>query len=158
MSTKATVAYGSNFHFYKEALEENFIYLELEGVSFEANYNRVMVPIPVHIWEVIRQYPGTDLSWADKTDEEADKTDEEIASYVEQKVNERRERYQQAENDQMRGLVALFGSLAYGSADTPRLEQVDSGVAYFKRLRDHQQQIKQAIEELEKTNKPPKSF
>ncbi len=113
MSTKATVAYGSNFHLYKEALDENFIYLELEGVSFEANYNRVMVPIPVHIWEVIRQYPGTDLSWSDKTDEE-------IERYVEQEVNERIERYQKAENDQQRGLIALFGSLAYGSAEIPR--------------------------------------
>jgi hypothetical protein len=90
MSTKATVAKGSNFHLYHEVLDENFIYLELEleGVSFEASYNRVMVPIPVHIWEVIRQYPGTDLSWSDKTDEE-------IARYVEQEVNERIERKKQ---------------------------------------------------------------
>lgn len=36
---------------------------------FEASYNRVMVPIPVHIWEVIRQYPGLDLSWANKSDQ-----------------------------------------------------------------------------------------
>ena len=151
MSTKATVAYGSNFHLYKEVLDENFIYLELEGVSFEANYNRVMVPIPVHIWEVIRQYPGTDLSWSDKTDEE-------IERYVEQEVNERIERYQQAENDQQRGLIALFGSLAYGSAENPRQEQIEQGIAYFKQLREHHRQIKQAIEELEKTNRAPKRF
>ena len=86
MSTKATVAYGTNFHLYKEALDENFIYLELEGVQFEASYNRVMVPIPVHIWEVIRQYQGVDLSWPDKTDEE-------IIEYVEQEVNERIKQY-----------------------------------------------------------------
>ena len=150
MSTKATVAYGSNFHLYQEVLDENFIYLELEGVSFEASYNRVMVPIPVHIWEVIRQYPGTDLSWSDKTDEE-------IARYVEQEINERIERYQKAENDQHRGLIALFGSLDYGSADTPRQEQIEQGVAHFEQLREHQQQIKQAIEELKKTNKAPTS-
>ena len=29
MSTKATVAYGKNFHFYKEVLDEDFIYLEM---------------------------------------------------------------------------------------------------------------------------------
>ncbi|AFZ51357.1 hypothetical protein [Dactylococcopsis salina] len=146
MSTKATVAHGSNFHLYKEVCDENFIYLSLEGVSFEASYNRVMVPIPVHIWEVIRQYPGTDLSWSDHTDEE-------IESYVEQEVNKRIMAYQQAENDQHRGLIALSGSLVYGSADSPRQEQLEQGVAYFKRLREHQQQIKQAIELLEKTNK-----
>lgn len=146
MSTKATVAHGSNFHLYKEVCDENFIYLSLEGVSFEASYNRVMVPIPVHIWEVIRQYPGTDLSWSDHTDEE-------IESYVEQEVDKRIMAYQQAENDQHRGLIALSGSLVYGSADSPRQEQLEQGVAYFKRLREHQQQIKQAIELLEKTNK-----
>jgi hypothetical protein len=151
MSTKATVAYGSNFHLYKEALDEDFIYLELEGVSFEANYNRVMVQIPVHIWEVIRQYPGTDLSWSDKTDEE-------IESYVEQKVNKRILRYQQAENDQRQKLIALFGSLVYGSAQNPRQEQIEQGITYFKELRKHHWQIKQAIEELEKTNRAPKRF
>ncbi len=151
MSTKATVAYSPNFHLYKEVFDENFIYLELEGVSFEAGYNRVMVPIPVHIWEVIRQYPGTDLSWSDKTDEE-------IESYVEQEVNERIRKYEQAENDQHRGLIALCGSLTYGEADSPRQEQLERGVAYFKQLREHQQQIKQAIEELNKTNKAQKGF
>jgi len=145
MSTKATVAYGPNFHLYQEGSDENFIYLSLEGVSFEATYNRVTVPIPVHIWEVIRQYSGTDLSWAEQTDEE-------IESYVEQSVNERILAYEQAENEQNRGLIALCGSLVYGTADSPRQEQLEQGVAYFKRLREHQQQIKQAIETLEKTN------
>lgn len=146
MSTKATVAYGKNFHFYREVLDDNFIYLELEGVQFEASYNRVMVPIPVHIWEVIRKYEGVDISWADKTDEE-------IIHYVEQEVDERIQQYQEAENEKSKSLIALFGSLAFGKADSPRSEQIETGVEYFKRLREHQQQIKQAIEELERTNK-----
>ena len=61
MSTKSTIAHGRNFHFYHEALDEDYVYLELEGTKFEASYNRVMVPIPVHVWEVIRRYPGSDL-------------------------------------------------------------------------------------------------
>ena len=91
MSTKVTVASGKNFHLYKEILDENFIYLEIEGVQFEASYNRVMMPIPVHIWEVIRQYEGTDLSWASKTDEE-------IVRYVEQEVDKRIKKLKEAEN------------------------------------------------------------
>ena len=71
---------------------------------------------------------------------------------MEQEVNERIRKYEQAENDQLRGLIALCGSLAYGEADSPRQEQMERGVAYFKQLREHQQQIKQAIEELNKTN------
>ena len=80
MSTKCTIAYGKNFHFYHEVLDDNFVYLQLEGVEFEASYNQITVPIPVHIWEVIRQYQGIDLSWADKTDEE-------IGDYVEKEVD-----------------------------------------------------------------------
>ncbi len=145
MSTKVTVAYGKNFHLYKEIFDENFIYLELEGVQFEASYNRVMMPIPVHIWEVIRQYEGTDLSWALRTDEE-------IVRYVEQEVDKRIQKYQQAENEKSKRLIALLGSIPYGNADTPRQQQIEKGITYFKSLREHQQQICQAIEELKQTN------
>lgn len=82
MSTKVTVAYGENFYLYQEVFDEDFIYLELEEVQFEASYNRVMMPIPIHIWEVIRKYKGIDLSWASRTDEE-------ILRYVEEEVDKR---------------------------------------------------------------------
>jgi hypothetical protein len=144
MSTKSTVAYGSNFHFYKEALDESFIYLELEGVQFEASYNRVTVPIPVHIWEVIRRYPGIDLSWAEKSDEE-------IVQYVERAVDERIREYQEAD-ERSKKLIAFFGSLVFGGADISRSEQIETGIAYFQRTREHQQQVKRAIEELERDN------
>ena len=49
MSTKSTIAHGRNFHLYHEALDEDYVYLELEGTKFEASYNRVMIPIPVHV-------------------------------------------------------------------------------------------------------------
>lgn len=146
MSTKSTVAYGKNFHLYKEALDEDFIYLELEGVQFEASYNRVMMPIPVHIWEVIRQYEGTDLSWARRTDEE-------IVQYVQQQVDQRIREYNQAEDERSKSLIALLGSIPYGMSDTPRQEQIEQGISYFYKIREHQQQIEQAIEELRKTNK-----
>ena len=61
--------------------------------------------------------------------------------------------YQEAENEKSKSLIALFGSLALGTADTPRCEQIEQGIKYFKGLREHQQQIKQASEELERTNK-----
>ncbi len=148
MSTKITVAYGDNFHLYREIFDEDYIYLEIEGVQFEASYNQVMVPIPIHIWEVIRQYQGIDLSWASRTDEE-------IIRYVEQEVDGRIEKYQQAESEKHQRLIALLGSMPYGRADTPRQQQLDQGIAHFHRLREHQQQIKQAIEQLEQANQNP---
>ncbi len=140
MSTKSTIAYGPTFHFYHEALDNNYVYLELEQVEFEAAYNRVMVPIPVHIWEVIRQYRGIDLSWAEKSDQD-------ILEYVTESVEDRMRRYEEAEAKQ-KGLISLFGSLAFGTADSPREEQIEAGIAYYQKLREHQQQVKAAIAEL----------
>ncbi len=54
MSTKTTLAYGDTFHFYQEVLDEHYVYLELQGVKYDANYNRVMVPIPVLLQEVLK--------------------------------------------------------------------------------------------------------
>jgi len=144
MSTKSTIAYGRNFHLYHEAFDEDYVYLELEGTKFEASYNRVMVPIPVHVWEVIRRYPGVDLKYADKTDVE-------IRRYVEREVDERLKRYEEADK-RSKGIVSLAGSLVFGTADQPRDRQIAAGVEYFTQVREHQRQIKQAIEELEQAN------
>src|SRR5262245_10257929 len=101
MSTKSTIAHGRNFHLYHEALDEDYVYLELEGTKFEASYNRVMIPIPVHVWEVIRRYPGIDLKYADRTDAE-------IRRYVEQEVDERLKMYEEAD-EKSKGLVSVSG-------------------------------------------------
>ena len=144
MSTKITIAHGRNFHLYQEALDEDYVHLELEGIKFEASYNRVMVPIPVHVWEVIRRYPGIDLKYADRTDTE-------IRRYVEQEVDERVKLHEEAD-ERSKGLVSLSGSLVFGTAVQPRDQQIAAGVEYFTKVREHQRQIKQAIEELEQAN------
>jgi hypothetical protein len=83
MSTKSTIVSGPTFHLYLELADgEDAVYLELDGVHYQATYNRVVVPIPVHIWEVIRAYPGVDLSWAAWSDEE-------LRAYVERRIDER---------------------------------------------------------------------
>jgi hypothetical protein len=70
MSTKCTIAHGENFHFYHEVLDDEHVYLELETTQFEAGYRRVMLPIPIHIWETIRHLGGAQLDLADKQDDE----------------------------------------------------------------------------------------
>lgn len=140
MSTKSTITYGANFHLYHEALDEDYVYLQIDGVQFEASYNRVLVPIPVHVWEFIRQFPGVDLDWADKTDAE-------IGQHVEHEVDERLEKFKMTDNGRS-GLIRFLGSMVYGTADEPREEQIEAGKRYFTKLREHQQQIRQAIEEL----------
>lgn len=125
MSTKSTLAYGDSFHFYEEVLDEHYVYLELQGVNYEAGYNRVMVPIPIHIWEVIRKHGAPDLSLVDKTDEEQQNPS---------------------------ALNNYFGSLAYGAASDPRSEQIQRGIEYYQARRRDQQEIKAAINALEAKN------
>ena len=88
-----------------------------------------MVPIPVHIWELIRRYPGIDLKYADKTDAE-------LRLHVEREVDERLTHYEEA-NERSKGLVSLAGSLPFGTADQPRDQQIAAGVEYFTKLREH---------------------
>ena len=61
MSTKCTIAHDESFHFYHEVLDDDHVYLELRTTHFEAGYGRVMIPIPIHIWETIRHLGGVRL-------------------------------------------------------------------------------------------------
>jgi len=72
---------------------------------------------------VIRHYPGIDLKYADRTDAE-------IRRYVEQEVDQRLKRYEEA-SERSKGLVSLSGSLAFGTADQPRDQQITAGIEYF---------------------------
>ena len=74
-----------------------------------------------------------------------------IRRYVEQEVNERLKMYEEAD-EKSKGLVSVSGALAFGTADQRRDQQVAAGVKYFTKVREHQRQIKQAIEELEQAN------
>ena len=146
MSTKATIAYGLTFHFVpRGARRGNFVYLEIEGAQFEASYNGVMVPIPVHIWKVIRRYPGIDLSYANKTDDE-------IQDYVEHEVDERIGEDEKA-SERAKGIASLSGSLVFGPADQTRDRQIAAGTEYFIKVREHQRQVKEAIAKLEQANR-----
>ena len=106
MSTKSTIAHGQNFHFYHEVLDDDHVYLALDTTHFEAGYGRVMVPIPIHIWETIRQLGGARLDLVDKEDED-------LLVMVEANVHQRIAEYQQAlrESPDRARFVNLFGFL-----------------------------------------------
>src|SRR5262245_24365437 len=119
MSTKSTIAHGNNFHFYHECFDDNHVYLELEGMEFEAGYNRVMVSIPIHIWETIRHLGEARLDLINHTDEY-------LLEMVEAKVDERIADYQETLRTNPKnsaGWIRLSGALLYGGSDEPREEQ-----------------------------------
>jgi hypothetical protein len=134
MSTKATIVYGKTFHFYNECLDNQHVYLELEGTHYEAGYNRVMVPIPIHIWEVIRHQGGADLSLATKTDSE-------LESLAAERVDKRIEGYAQSKENGLRRFL-------YFGADRPRDEQLAEELERLRARRKEQQEIAAAIEEI----------
>ncbi len=143
MSTKATIAYGDNFHFYHEVLDDDHVYLELDTTNFEAGYGRVMVPIPIHIWETIRHMGAARLNLVNHTDED-------LLAMVEADVDERIADYQKAlrETPDRAGLFRFFGGGTYGGADEPREQQIAQGVECFQRERQRQREVQAAIDKL----------
>lgn len=150
MSTKCTISHGENFHFYREILDDDHVYLQLDTTHFEAGYDRVMLPIPIHIWETIRHLGAARL---DLVDEE----DDGLLKMVERDVDQRIADYKQAlsESPDRAGFVALFGCLPYGTADSPREDQIRSGMEYFQRERQRQLEVKARITALRKANPKP---
>ena len=144
MSTRSTLAHGPGFHFYHDLLDRDHVYLEIEGTKVETDYGRTMVPIPMHVWEVIRRYQGIDLQLADKTDDE-------LRRYVEQELDARLAWYGQLD-ERVKRMAAIAGSVTWGFADQPRGVQLTRGLESFTHLRKHQRQVQQAITELEQLN------
>lgn len=141
MSTKSTIAHGRGFHFYHEALDEEGVYLELDDVEFEASYRRVMVRIPVDIWEVIRHTAPARLDLVDTSDEE-------LRQMVERQVDERIAEYERVKgNPRQEALVGLFGALIFGGAGESREEQIRHGLEYYTRERERQRQVVERMKE-----------
>jgi hypothetical protein len=138
MSTKCTIAHDESFHFYHEVLDDDHVYLELHTTHFEASYGRVMIPIPIHIWETIRHLGGARLDLVEKQDSD-------LLAMVEAEVDERIANYESVSGehpDQAR-FFKLLGCIPYGAADTARAEQIRKGLKYFERGR--QQRVKELI-------------
>lgn len=150
MSTKCTIAHGDNFHFYRECLDDDHMYLEIEGTNFEAGYNRVMVPIPVHIWEVIRKTQGVRLDLVGLSEDQIKARSE---TFVDERLKEVAEADEKLKGAGRKSITRFFGSLQYGNADAPRDEQVKKGIESLLAEQKHQTEIKAAIDALEAENK-----
>ena len=144
MSTKSTIACAENFHLYREVLDDDHVYLQLETTHFEAGYGRVMIPIPMHVWETIRQLGGADLDLVDRSDGD-------LLARVEKEVGERMAEYQRVARERPghADFFAILGSLVYGTADQPRAEQIQRGMNYFQLERKRQTELQARITSLQ---------
>jgi hypothetical protein len=147
MSTKCTIAHGENFHFYHEVLDDDHVYLELRTTHFEADYGRVLISLPIHIWETIRHLGGAQLDLVEKEDED-------LLAMVKAEVEERITRHDAIarQHPDRAAFAKILGSLPYGLADTPRAEQIQKGIEYFRRERQRQREVRDRIAALRTAN------
>lgn len=136
MTVKATLAYGKSFHFYREGLDNNYVYLELEDVPYDAGYRRVMVAIPIDVWEVIRPLGQARLDLIDLSDEE-------LLAIAKSTVNERINNYEKARaaDPEKADVIRFENSVIFGAADDERERQVVRGVEYYRTERERQRAI-----------------
>lgn len=136
MTIKATLAHGKNFHFYHEGLDNNYVYLELEDVLYDAGYRRIMIAIPIDVWEVIRGLGAAKLDMVNATDEE-------LRFMAENIVNVRIAEYRKAEeiSPEKASQLRLSDSVIFGAMDAPREQQVARGVEYYKTERERQREV-----------------
>ena len=142
MSTKSSIAHGSNFHLYSEIFDDAHVYLELEGVKFEASECGVKVAIPLPVWEAIRRHTPVDLTFADKTDED-------IQRLVESESEERSRKFTEAD-ERKKKVLMLSGVCIYGQPDELRELQIANGLNYYTQLRARQSKLKQDIEDMQR--------
>lgn len=114
-------------------MDENFVYLELAEVEFEASNHGVMVSIPIDVWETIRHLTIARFDLADKGDDE-------LQAMVETEVDERI-RLSEVTAKKGRGFFRVGGTGVFGSPDEPRDEQIKSGMESYQRQRRRQQEI-----------------
>lgn len=136
MTVRTTLAYGRNFHFYLQAHENNYVYLELEDVPYEAGYRRVMLALPVDVWETLRGLAATQLELVNASDAD-------LIELVTLKVGERVREYEssRASSPETADSVRFKNSIMFGLADAPREEQVERGLQYYNLERERQGSI-----------------
>jgi hypothetical protein len=136
MPVKVTLAYGKNFHFFHEALDANQVYLELEDAVFEVGYRRIMISIPIDIWETIRGLGGASLDLMNASDEE-------LAQLVEKAVNSRIAEYERVRKSdpEKAELLRFSNSIIYGPADETREHQMLKGLEYHRTERGRQREV-----------------
>lgn len=136
MPLKITIAYGRGFHFFREAQESNYVYLELEDTPFEVGYRRVMIAIPVDVWETLRGLVTVKLDLINASDAE-------LIGLVETRVNERMREYEKVRSSspEKAELIRFHDSIKFGSADEEREAQIERGISYYKLERERQRAI-----------------
>jgi hypothetical protein len=136
MTLKTTLAYGRNFHFYQEALNNNYVYLELKDIPYDVGYRRLMIAIPIDIWETIRDLGAASFDLVNSSD-----TD--LMERVVRKVDERIAGYQRiiSSTPERANMLRFENSVVFGTADETREQQIRKGMIFYKTERERQREV-----------------
>jgi hypothetical protein len=136
MPVKVTLAYGKNFHFFHEALDANQVYLELEDAVFEIGYRRIMISIPIDIWETIRNLGAASLDLINASDED-------LARIVDKAITDRITEYERVRKlEPDKGELLRFNNyVIFGTADEAREQQFMKGLEYYRMERGRQREV-----------------
>lgn len=53
MSTKSSISYGPNYHFYQEIFDHSNVYIQVEGYEYEVTNDKATIQIPIEVWRKI---------------------------------------------------------------------------------------------------------
>ena len=133
MSTKSSLSTGPKHHLYREALDDEHIYLELSDVDFEASKDRVTVQIPLEIWMTIKSLGTPDTTLVDMTDDQ-------LLEKTTREVQERIAQYN-GQSGQQPSFLRLIGYGVYGAVTDSEDQQIQAGMAFYKQKRQKQQEM-----------------
>ncbi len=142
MSTKCTIKWGNDFHFYEECFDDDAVYLSIDNACWEGSSEGITVTIPKAIWAVIRESAPVDLKYAKLSEEE-------LKSFVEHRVDERIKRYNESE-DSLKALNNIAGMMCYGEASSQRESQIIKGIEHYTNIQSRQKNILNKINEYTK--------
>ena len=144
-ATKSMLVSGENFDLYNNIVDDENIYLYLQGVEFEASNSAIVLKIPVEIWGVIRQHGEPNIRYANWTNDQ-------IRAFVTKEVDDRIEDYNETLKNQgetMAILKSLCYSSVYGSpCEQTREEQISLGCKYIQQLRDIHTRVWKAVNNI----------
>lgn len=105
-------------------------------MPYDVGYRRIMIAVPIDIWEVIRLLGSARLDLVDASDED-------LLELVKREVDNRVTAYQRiiSSNLQHAEAARFHNSLIFGAADEGREQQIARGVDYYRTERERQRGV-----------------
>lgn len=134
MSTKITLYFDQNLHFFQECFDENNVYLTQDDKSCSVSQT-------LRLDQIVGMVKSINIESLKK---QAALTDEQILDFVQKTVSARK--------NSKNTLSHMFGALVYGDAGDPIEEQVARGVKHYTVKRDALRKVCEVLAQRKGSN------